>query len=305
MNIVTCLVSPLSRSLTLCICCGTATVNVALNKLAYQDTTSEQFRAELAVDGKVNGNHKVHGCSHTDHSTSHWWVVDFGIAQTVRQIQISNRIDYKPERLHNFTVGLTNTLPTTTTGPEKSPHQVCLVYEGAFPATRQALTCTNTTKGRYLFIHLAGHDSVLTLCEVEVYYHFERSMIEMTGYRNDYNLSDVIDLNNATCQQVTTPKSDTSFRLRFQLPTVHDRLTLTAVLDNGDCLDFPATMVYTEGDRSVLTPYNNNPSFCDTEPGKCVFECDCSAMPCQEVYLIILSDPYRPRSLCEIYLTWK
>ena len=135
--------------------------------------------------------------------------------------------------------------------------------------------------------------------------HFKTSMIEMTGYRNDYNLSDVTDLNNATCQQVTTPKSDTSFRLCFQLPTVHDRLTLTAVLDNGDCLDFPATMVYTEGDRSVLTPYNNNPLFCDIEPGKCVFECDCSAMPCQHVYLIILSAPFRPRSLCEICLTWK
>ena len=55
----------------------------------------------------------------------------------------------------------------------------------------------------------------------------------MTGYRNNYNVSDVIDVNNATCQQVTTPDSDESFLLEIELPIRHDSLTLTAVLDGG------------------------------------------------------------------------
>ena len=98
----------------------------------------------------------------------------------------------------------------------------------------------------------------------------------MSGYRTDYNVSDVIDLNNATCQQVTTPESDTPFRLTIELPSYYEPLIVTAVLD-GDCLDFPATMVYTEGDRSVMVPCGNNPSFCENVPGTCAFNCDCSA----------------------------
>ncbi|KAI0232410.1 hypothetical protein LSAT2_017233 [Lamellibrachia satsuma] len=125
----------------------------------------------------------------------------------------------------------------------------------------------------------------------------------MSGYRNDYNVSGVTDVNNATCQQVTTPYSDEGFRLTVEVPTVHSRLTVTAVLDGGNCLEFPATMVYTEGDKSAMLPYGNNPSFCDHVPGTCVFDCDCSAMPCQLVSLFILSAPSGPRQLCEIYIT--
>ena len=133
-------------------------------------------------------------------------------------------------------------------------------------------------------------------------------MIHMTGHRNDYSVSDVIDLNNATCQQVTTPLSDEAFVLRVELPTttVGDglTLTLTAVLDGGECLDFPATMVYTEGDPSIIVPFHNNPAFCVNQPGNCVFECDCSDVPCHYVYLVVLSAPNRQRGLCEIFLSW-
>ena len=76
------------------------------------------------------------------------------------------------DRLHDFTVGLTNVPPTTTDGPEKSPHGVCLVYNGVFPATKKILTCDDITRGRYLFIQINGNDrtnEMLTLCEVEVY----------------------------------------------------------------------------------------------------------------------------------------
>ena len=84
---------------------------------------------------------------------------------------------------------------------------------------------------------------------------FYQNMIHMSGYRDDYNASDVTDLNNATCQQVTTRQSDEGFILKVELlHAVRRRLTVTAVVDEGDFLDFPATMVYTEGDQSAMLP---------------------------------------------------
>ena len=126
----------------------------------------------------------------------------------------------------------------------------------------------------------------------------------MTGYQNDYNVTAMVDVNNATCQPVTTPQSDKSFRLEVELLTRQDSLTLTVVLAGGECLDFPATMVYTERDYSVMLPYHNNPDFCDNEPGKCVFKCDCSDTKCHRLVLIILSAPTVPRGLCEIFIDW-
>ena len=133
--------------------------------------------------------------------------------------------------------------------------------------------------------------------------YLEPRMMKMTGYRNNYNVSVITDANNATCEQVTTQISEKGFTLKIEMLTALDNLTMTAVLGVGDCLDFPATMVYTEGDQSAMLPYHNNPSFCDNAPGKCVFECDCSATKCRNLFLTILSAPYKPRKLCEIFIT--
>ena len=120
------------------------------------------------------------------------------------------------------------------------------------------------------------------------------NLIKVSGYRNDYNVTAIVDVNNATCQRVTKPDSDESFLLELELPSRHDSLTLTAVLAGGKCLDFPATMVYTEGDQSAMIPYHNNPSFCDKVPGKCAFECDCSDTKCRRLVLAMLSIPTGP-----------
>ena len=102
----------------------------------------------------------------------------------------------------------------------------------------------------------------------------------MTGHRNDYNVSSLVDLNNDTCQEVTAPNTITAFRLEVELPTPYDNLTLTLVMTGGLCLDFPATMVYSLGDQSAMLPYSQNPSFCDNAPNECVFKCDCSVVRC-------------------------
>ena len=126
-------------------------------------------------------------------------------------------------------------------------------------------------------------------------------MLQMTGYRNNFNPAIITDAYTTTCDQVTTPASDEDFFLKVEIQTSHDSLTVTAVLD--ECLDFPATMVYTEGDQSAMLPYHNNPSFCDNAPGHCVFKCDCSVTRCRNVFLVILADTRRARKVCEILIT--
>ena len=127
-------------------------------------------------------------------------------------------------------------------------------------------------------------------------------MTHVTGYRKDYNVTAITDGNSATCEQVTKPESDEAFVFKYELPNVRSKLTVKVTLHRGDCLDFPATMVYTEGDNSAMLPYHNNPSFCRQVTGKCEFECDCSAAtPCSGVLnVVILSSPDHARTLCEV-----
>ncbi|KAI0235811.1 hypothetical protein LSAT2_013678 [Lamellibrachia satsuma] len=188
--------------------------------------------------------------------------------------------------------------------PLDSPFLKCAAHGAVGRGQSVDVTCTLPLYawGRYLFV-AANVNGYFHLFEIEVFDDFDTNWLKIAGYRNDYNVSVFVDVNNATCQQVTTPHSDKSFTLEVELPTAHDHLTVTAVLDGGECLDFPATMVYMMSDQSAMLPYHNNPSFCDNVPGECVFECDCSAMPCQRVFLIILSAPTGPRKLCEIFIT--
>lgn len=126
-------------------------------------------------------------------------------------------------------------------------------------------------------------------------------MVQMTGYRSNYSGSIITDANRATCEQVTTLTSDKDFIFKLEMQTNLDSLTVTAVLDQ--CLDFPATMVYTEGDQSAMLPYHNNPSFCDDAAGNCDFKCDCSDTRCRHIFLVILADPKRARKVCEIVIS--
>ena len=127
-------------------------------------------------------------------------------------------------------------------------------------------------------------------------------MTHVTGYRKDYNVAAIIDGNNATCEQVTTPESHKAFQFKYELPNVRSTFTVDVTLDGGDCLDFPATMAYTDGAKSAMLPYHNNPSFCSRVTGKYEFECDCSDTPCRVLNIAILSSPVHARKLCEVII---
>ena len=71
------------------------------------------------------------------------------------------------ERLHDFTVGVTDVRATPSLGPDKSPYELCAAHPGAFGDSVN-LTCSPAVTGRFLFIQLEPN-GMLTLCEVEVF----------------------------------------------------------------------------------------------------------------------------------------
>ena len=69
--------------------------------------------------------------------------------------------------LHDFVVGLINTLPTRATVTDWQAYNMCHYYEGVFPRATVTLMCYPNARGRYLFIqNWSEKNKSLTLCEV-------------------------------------------------------------------------------------------------------------------------------------------
>ena len=72
------------------------------------------------------------------------------------------------ERLNNFIIGLTNTVPTEQP-PTIDRYNVCYQYNGKPPRITFTVSCNQTTPpGRYLVIQLPATE-YLNIYEVEVY----------------------------------------------------------------------------------------------------------------------------------------
>jgi len=73
---------------------GAATLNLALNKPAYQTSLrNSRGQAGNAVDGNPDGRYFIESCTHTNYSNMPWWVVDLGSDMKVSHVQISNRLE--------------------------------------------------------------------------------------------------------------------------------------------------------------------------------------------------------------------
>ncbi|KAI0237867.1 hypothetical protein LSAT2_011546 [Lamellibrachia satsuma] len=226
--------------LTMLVCSSNARLNIALNRPAYQSSTWQHDYASKAVDGNLNDNYNSGSCTATGgcNQCLPLWAVDFGTVKSVFEIQITNRGDAQITRLHDFTVGLTNTLPTTTTGPEKSPHVVCFVYPGVFPPTTKRLTCTNYASGRYLFLQIEGqgNSEVLTLCEVKVYP--DSGVVAVAaGFREFGDCAIFTDFDTETCAEVTSSDNPLDFILNANVSKLLNTANVRITLRNGDCSD--------------------------------------------------------------------
>ena len=68
-----------------------------MNKSAYQSSTRYNSVASKAVDGDTNGDHNAGSCTHSESEVRPWWAVDLGIATSVFEVEISNRVDHNKQ----------------------------------------------------------------------------------------------------------------------------------------------------------------------------------------------------------------
>lgn len=80
-------------------------VNLASKGMATQSSTDFEGPAQLAIDGKTDGNFRAGSVTHTAQSENPWWEVDLGTEQEIDRIVIWNRTDGGlQERLANSRV---------------------------------------------------------------------------------------------------------------------------------------------------------------------------------------------------------
>jgi hypothetical protein len=71
------------------------------------------------------------------------------------------------ERLHNFAIDVSSDMRTNVDDPDTSR---CALYPGtATNGVVIQITCTTPTRGRWVKIQIRDTNSILGLCEVEVY----------------------------------------------------------------------------------------------------------------------------------------
>jgi hypothetical protein len=85
------------------------TRNLAFGKPATQSSTGFGAPASRAVDGNTNGSFGLGSVSHTAvDGPDQWWQVDLESVQNVGQVILFNRTDCCAQKLHDFTVSVSN-----------------------------------------------------------------------------------------------------------------------------------------------------------------------------------------------------
>ncbi|MDN5217000.1 alpha-L-fucosidase [Fulvivirgaceae bacterium BMA12] len=137
--------------------------NLAFMKPCVQSSTHTFIRdkrayprAEIAVDGVIEGNTMMEQTSWTLEEEKPWWRVDLQDTHTVREITIYNRTDAGTKQLSNFTVSLL----------DAAGNMVWSALQQQAPNPAVTISIPNT-EGRFVKIRLNGKGS-LTLAEVIV-----------------------------------------------------------------------------------------------------------------------------------------
>ncbi|KAK3106507.1 hypothetical protein FSP39_021364 [Pinctada imbricata] len=137
-----------------------STQNVAFKKRAFQSSilNGPSF-AENAVDD-IFGD--FWDCASTDFEDRPYWYVDLDSYYEIQQVEILNRADCCPERLHDVDV--------TVAGCNEDFHMLCGTFEGPGTASeRVVLECPKGTIGRYVKLQITkGINNILSICEVKV-----------------------------------------------------------------------------------------------------------------------------------------
>lgn len=142
-------------------------VNIALNKLTEQSTTSLDRVSSRAVDGNVDGNFAVNSTTHTLSETQPWWQVDLGSQSVIGSVVIHNRADCCEDRLSDFYVFVSDTPFADQSLSELIANSsVDSVYHTG-TLTSSSVELALPSQGRYVRVQLTG-SNILSLAEVQV-----------------------------------------------------------------------------------------------------------------------------------------
>ena len=75
---------------------GSLGENLALGKIATQESTKHHGYAAKAVDGNIDGHFSSGSVTHTGPSRSPWWQVDLGQTESVRTLRVWSRQEESP-----------------------------------------------------------------------------------------------------------------------------------------------------------------------------------------------------------------
>lgn len=145
-----------------------ATVNVALNKTAYQSSTLGGAVASRAVDSNIEGQWRGGSLSHTLADAEPWLEIDLEDSYEIESIALWNRTDCCRERLSDYYVFIKNTPFTSNQISEiKNESGVTHFHQTSAPAPK-AYIDVNKALGRYVRVQKQGKEA-LHIAELEVF----------------------------------------------------------------------------------------------------------------------------------------
>ena len=156
-------------------------VNVARYKPASASSVVGGGKAGRAVDGSRSTVHEGSKCTETKSEKSPWWTVDLLDSYPVKHVRLTTRCcDDVPIKKAEIRVGNSST---------PGDNQLCnwiprALEEGA----TETLDCYEDLVGRYVNIVMTGVETVLSLCEVEV---FSSNEMSLTSCSKDIPPDDV------------------------------------------------------------------------------------------------------------------
>ncbi|XP_067680078.1 uncharacterized protein [Haliotis asinina] len=145
------------------------TINLARGKSATASSVYGPLPG-VATDGLPYTDWEHGSCFAVIEGDNHpWWLVDLEAFSYVSEVAVTSRSDYRPERLHDFTLEVFNKNPATSTGARGV---LCGTYDGAVtePGKTVNIKCVRPVRGRYVRLRgeKNGEDDLLQFCEVKV-----------------------------------------------------------------------------------------------------------------------------------------
>jgi hypothetical protein len=153
---------------------GIGSINVAMNKPAYQISTYSSFStAGSAVDGNTDGRYHKGSVSHTKDANSPWWYVDLQEDEVIQEVVVWSRTDSDSrswQRLNGFQVILElNGNAVWTSDRVNNAIERNSVSVGIDQSTNEHFVANRVR------VVLSGQTESLVLAEVEVWNKFNSS----------------------------------------------------------------------------------------------------------------------------------